>query len=51
MNEIITITIAKQLFHIEKEAYAELERYLKSIREKFSSYPDKDEITSQRKIR
>lgn len=44
MNEILTITIAKQVFHIEKDAYHTLDAYLKSIRNKFQSYPDKDEI-------
>ncbi len=44
MNEIITITIAKQLFHIEKDAYHTLDTYLTSIRNKFSSHPEKDEI-------
>ncbi|HEY4506680.1 MAG TPA: DUF2807 domain-containing protein [Candidatus Paceibacterota bacterium] len=44
MNEIITATIAKQLFQIEKEAYEKLANYLDSIRQKFASHPDKEDI-------
>lgn len=44
MKKTIPTSIARTLFHIEEDAYRELETYLSSIRTHFTSYPDSKEI-------
>ncbi len=44
MKKTIPTSIARTLFHIEEDAYKELETYLSSIRAHFNSYPDSKEI-------
>jgi len=46
MKKTVTITIGGSLFHIEEDAYDELDSYLSSIRRHFASYEDADEIVS-----
>jgi phage shock protein PspC (stress-responsive transcriptional regulator) len=44
MNKAINITINNQIFYIEEKAYEELDIYLESIKNHFSTFEDKDEI-------
>ncbi len=46
MRKTVTITIGGSLFHIEEDAYRDLEQYLQSIRDHFATYPDHEEIVS-----
>lgn len=44
MNKIIDITINSTLFHIEENAFSNLDKYHTSIKNHFSSYEEKEEI-------
>lgn len=46
MKKTISIQISGILFHVDDDAYEQLDQYLSSIRDHFASYPDSDEIVS-----
>ncbi len=46
MDKTVTITIAGELFHVEEAAFQELDRYLRSVRAHFETFPDAAEIVS-----
>ncbi len=44
MQKTINSDIGGRIFHVEEDAYALLDQYLKDVRIHFASYPDQDEI-------
>ncbi len=44
MQKTINSNIGGRIFHVEDDAYALLDQYLKDVKTHFSSYPDQDEI-------
>ncbi len=46
MKKTISIQISGILFHVDDDAYAVLDEYLRSIHDHFATFPDRDEIVS-----
>src|SRR3989339_1527177 len=44
MHRTVTITIGGILFHVEDDAFTELDAYLSSIRKHFAAHADTEEI-------